>query len=111
VRMTQKNSPVVLGIEVDGQTRCRHYRSSLDVVAIKMKCCDQYYACKDCHQELAGHAAVVWPVQEWDRKAILCGSCKAELTIHEYLGCESRCPCCQALFNPGCKNHHRYYFE
>jgi uncharacterized CHY-type Zn-finger protein len=109
--MKQKNSPNVLGIEVDDQARCKHYRSSRDIIAIRMKCCDEYYACKDCHEELAGHAAAVWASQEWDRKAILCGSCKAELTINEYLACGSRCPHCQSSFNPGCKNHHHFYFE
>ena len=52
--------PEVRGINVDAQTRCVHYRSDLDIVAIKMRCCGVYWACKDCHIALAGHAIAVW---------------------------------------------------
>lgn len=103
--------PIVRGLELDTQTRCVHYRSALDIVAIKMRCCGVYYACKDCHEALAGHAIAVWPRTEWDEKAILCGACGTEMTIRGYLECESRCPACGADFNPGCRNHHRFYFE
>src|SRR5712664_59058 len=47
-------TPEVRGVEVDAQTRCVHYRSTVDIVAIKMRCCGVYYACKDCH--IAGEA-------------------------------------------------------
>jgi uncharacterized CHY-type Zn-finger protein len=101
----------VRGIEVDGETRCAHYRSPLDIVAIKMKCCGVYYACKDCHIALAGHAIAVWPRDEWNERAILCGACGTEMTIREYLECDSRCPTCGAALNPACRNHHHFYFE
>ncbi|MGH9609274.1 MAG: glutamine amidotransferase [Bryobacteraceae bacterium] len=103
--------PLVKGIEVDAQTRCAHYRKPEDVVAIKMKCCGVYYACKDCHEALAGHAIQVWPRGEWERRAVLCGSCGTEMTIRRYLECGSQCPNCQAPFNPGCRNHYHLYFE
>lgn len=103
--------PQVRGIDLDAQTRCQHYHSALDIVAIKMKCCGEYYACKDCHAELAGHAIEVWPRDEWNEKAILCGACGTELTIHQYLQTSFRCPACKSAFNPGCKNHHHFYFE
>jgi uncharacterized CHY-type Zn-finger protein len=103
--------PIVHGLELDAQTRCAHYRSVLDIVAIKMRCCGAYFACKDCHEALAGHAIAVWPHGEWDEKAVLCGACRMEMTIREYLACESRCPQCGAEFNPGCRNHHHFYFE
>ena len=106
-----RNLPQVRGVDVDAQTRCGHYRGATDIIAIKMKCCGEYYACKDCHIELAGHAIEVWPVGEWDCAAILCGGCGVELTIREYIGCESRCPGCGAGFNPGCRKHSHYYFE
>jgi uncharacterized CHY-type Zn-finger protein len=102
--------PQVFGVDLDPQTRCRHYHRALDIIAIKMKCCGQYYACKDCHEELAGHAIKIWPRGEWNTKAIFCGTCGAELTINEYLHCENRCPHCQASFNPGCRNHYHFYF-
>jgi uncharacterized CHY-type Zn-finger protein len=39
------------------------------------------------------------------------GACSVEMTIREYLECESRCPACGAGFNPGCRNHYHFYFE
>jgi uncharacterized CHY-type Zn-finger protein len=87
-----------------------HHHTQADVIAIKMKCCATYYACKDCHIALAGHAIEVWPRSEWNQQAILCGACGAKLTISEYMQCESRCPICSAPFNPGCRNHHHFYF-
>jgi uncharacterized CHY-type Zn-finger protein len=39
--------PEVHGIDLDAQTRCIHYRKQSDIIAIKMKCCGVYYACKD----------------------------------------------------------------
>ncbi|MEZ2348296.1 CHY zinc finger protein [Terriglobus sp. RCC_193] len=93
------------------QTRCVHYHSSRDVIAIRMACCGVYFACKDCHEEVAGHAIVVWPRSQWDTRAVLCGVCGDELTIHEYMECDNRCPRCEAAFNPGCRNHYHFYFE
>jgi uncharacterized CHY-type Zn-finger protein len=101
----------VLGIDVDGQTRCAHYRSALDIVAIQMRCCGAFYACKDCHDALAGHPVRVWPRGEWSEKAILCGACGARLSIAAYVGGDHRCPACGAPFNPGCRHHHHHYFE
>ncbi|HEY1463723.1 MAG TPA: CHY zinc finger protein [Terriglobales bacterium] len=103
--------PKVLGIDIDPQTRCKHYRSPLDVIAIKMKCCGKYYACKDCHEELANHTIEVWPKNLWSEKAVLCGVCGIELTIERYLASENQCPSCKASFNPGCKNHYHFYFS
>lgn len=101
----------VRGIGLDANTRCAHYRSELDIVAIKLKCCGIYYACKDCHEALAGHAIDLWPEAEWDRPAVLCGTCQTEITIREYMKCGSRCPACGAAFNPGCRKHYRFYFD
>ncbi len=103
--------PAVRGVDVRPNTACKHWHSPLDVIAIKMKCCGEYYACKDCHDALADHAISVWPRAEWDERAILCGVCGAELSINEYLGCGNVCPLCGAGFNPGCRAHYRYYFE
>jgi uncharacterized CHY-type Zn-finger protein len=105
-----KDSPTVHGLDLDPQTRCAHYRTALDIIAIKMKCCDTYYACKDCHDALADHPITTWPHNEWDQKAILCGACNTELSISEYLQCENQCPACNAHFNPGCANHYHFYF-
>jgi uncharacterized CHY-type Zn-finger protein len=103
--------PQVMGVGLDAQTRCAHYRSPLDIVAIRMRCCGQYYACKDCHQALADHPIRVWPREAWAERAILCGACGETLSIEAYVDGDSRCPSCRAPFNPGCRNHHHFYFE
>jgi uncharacterized CHY-type Zn-finger protein len=102
--------PEVRGVELDAETRCVHYHSALDIIAIKTACCGVYYACKDCHAALANHDIKVWPRSEWDVRAILCGVCGSELTIREYMSSNYSCPRCAAGFNPGCRNHHRFYF-
>jgi uncharacterized CHY-type Zn-finger protein len=102
--------PEVRGVALDAETRCAHWHSPLDIVAIRMKCCGVYYACKDCHGVLAGHAIETWPRAEWDRKAILCSACGAELSVRQYLECADKCPTCGAGFNPGCRSHSHFYF-
>jgi uncharacterized CHY-type Zn-finger protein len=105
-----KHHPPVHGIDLDAQTRCVHYHKVLDIVAIKMKCCGLYYACKDCHDSLAGHEIEVWPRSEWDQLAVMCGNCREELSIRQYLDCTNECPACKARFNPGCRHHYHFYF-
>jgi uncharacterized CHY-type Zn-finger protein len=106
-----KAIPKVKGKKVDDHTRCVHYHSLLDVIAIKFKCCGEYYPCYNCHEEEAMHEAEVWKKNEFDTKAILCGVCKNEMTIREYLDSRNLCPYCDASFNPGCSNHYHLYFE
>jgi uncharacterized CHY-type Zn-finger protein len=106
-----RTPPSVRGANLDANTRCRHYHGPTDIIAIRMKCCGEYYACKDCHEELAGHPIEVWPHAEWNREAILCGKCAVELTINQYMNCDSQCPSCRTHFNPGCRNHYHFYFE
>ena len=103
--------PRVLGVDVDGESRCAHWRSALDIVAIRIKCCGEYYACKDCHDALAGHPIEVWPRAAWDQRAVMCGACGGELTIAQYLDGPDACPACGAAFNPGCRHHHHFYFS
>jgi uncharacterized CHY-type Zn-finger protein len=103
--------PKVLGIKLDAQTRCAHYHSPLDIVAIKMKCCATYFACNECHAALADHAPKQWSRDEWHEKAVLCGTCGSELTIAEYLENSDSCVQCSAPFNPGCREHREYYFS
>jgi uncharacterized CHY-type Zn-finger protein len=102
--------PEVRGVNLDAQTRCAHYHGPTDIIAIKMKCCGEYYACKDCHMASTDHPIEVWPEAEWGEKAILCGACRTELTILEYLGGGYRCVRCGAQFNPKCESHYHYYF-
>jgi len=102
---------MVKGKIIDNHTRCIHYHSELDIIAIKMKCCNEYYACFFCHEEAATHQPAVWKKTEFDNKAILCGNCKMELTIHQYFESGYQCPGCGSKFNPKCKNHNHLYFE
>lgn len=101
----------VLGVDVDAETRCKHYHTQRDVIAIKFKCCDIYYSCFECHNEVASHSPEVWEKSEQATKAVLCGVCGHELTIQEYLDSHSTCLNCDANFNPGCRNHSHLYFS
>ncbi len=100
----------VKGKLTHGHTRCVHYHSQLDVIAIKFKCCGEYYPCYSCHTEEATHPVEVWDKNEFNTRAILCGVCAGEMTIAEYFACNYQCPFCNAAFNPKCKNHNHLYF-
>ncbi|MGJ9382619.1 CHY zinc finger protein [Salipaludibacillus sp. CF4.18] len=101
----------VMGKVKDKETRCVHYHSELDRVAMKFYCCNMYYSCIHCHIESTDHPVSRWPLEEFDEKAVLCGACGAELTIHDYIDGGASCPTCQAAFNPGCERHHHLYFS
>ena len=103
--------PIQVRGAFDAHSRCAHYHSPVDIIAIKMNCCGLYYACKDCHLELADHHIAVWPRTDWNQLAVLCGLCQAELSITDYLKSDSRCSSCNAAFNPNCRNHRHFYFE
>lgn len=99
----------VHGEIVDQETRCVHYHSELDIIAIKFYCCGKYYPCFRCHQ-IENHPVKRWPFDKQGYKAILCGVCKHEVSIHSYKLADS-CPNCASAFNPGCANHYHLYFE
>ena len=101
----------VLGLEVDDESRCAHWRSALDIVALRLPCCGDYYACRECHDAVAGHPARVWPAAEQGARVAMCGRCGHEMTQAAYLACDDRCPACGAPFNPGCRLHKHLYFE
>lgn len=101
---------LVKGSVIDNQTRCSHYHTDLDIIAIKFKCCDTYYPCYSCHAETADHQPETWELNERDEKAILCGVCGHELTVQEYMDSNNTCPLCQSSFNPNCKKHYDLYF-
>lgn len=104
------SNPLLRGVNMDEQTRCAHYHQLIDVIAIRHACCDTYYPCHLCHEELADHPAAPWPATRFDQPAVLCGVCRQELSVTHYLGVQ-QCPHCQALFNPGCKVHANLYFQ
>ncbi len=101
----------VTGVDIDPQTRCAHYQSERDIIAIRFKCCGKWFPCHKCHAELAAHATEVWSKGEFDERAVLCGGCGHQLTVREYLACGSVCPHCSRQFNPGCALHYDLYFE
>jgi uncharacterized CHY-type Zn-finger protein len=104
------NGKTVFGQTVDSQTRCVHWATVKDVIAIRFRCCDRYYPCFECHRQDADHPADRWPESEWGTPAILCGVCRSELTIDEYRSV-SGCPNCAAEFNENCALHAHLYFE
>ena len=77
---------------------------------MKMPCCDKYWACIDCHSELADHAAERRPLDD-PAPAAMCGLCGHEMSARQYLTCNDRCPGCGHAFNPGCHLHRHLYFS
>ncbi|WP_435361025.1 CHY zinc finger protein [Haloarchaeobius sp. DFWS5] len=101
----------VFGVEVDPETRCAHYDTELDVVALRFDCCDRFFPCFQCHAAVADHEASVVPRDECGTVSVLCGRCGHLLTVSEYLDCDSTCSDCGGDFNPGCARHADRYFE
>ncbi|MFJ4175705.1 CHY zinc finger protein [Microbacterium sp. NPDC089696] len=101
---------LVRGLLVDDRTRCEHYHGPLDVIALRFACCREWYPCHECHTAVADHPASQWSIEERREAAVLCGECGTRLRIDDYLDIE-RCPSCRAGFNPGCRLHHRLYFD
>lgn len=108
--MIRVGGHVVRGATVDAQTRCAHYRSELDVVALRFHCCDEWYPCARCHDEAVAHERTVWPASMPDAVVALCGCCGGTLAVAEYRMLAG-CPSCGAAFNPRCESHHHLYFE
>lgn len=100
----------IFGKPIDEQTRCVHYATAADVVAIEFACCRRFYPCHLCHEETADHPAQQWPLASRGENAILCGVCQQTMSISTYLAV-SGCPGCGTDFNPGCRLHHHLYFE
>ncbi|WP_263622142.1 CHY zinc finger protein [Halobacillus litoralis] len=105
-----RNPIEVYGVDVDQESRCTHYHSQVDIVALKFRCCRKFYACYQCHQETTDHPPEKWPLDERDHHAILCGHCRKTMSIDEYMNV-NECPHCQHAFNAGCKNHYPLYFD
>ena len=100
----------VSGVDLDGETRCAHYGSDPDIVALRFGCCGAYYACFRCHDELADHPSEPWPETHRTEPAARCGVCEYDLTAEAYMGTDE-CPSCGVSFNPGCAEHYHLYFE
>ena len=98
------------GLLVDDQSRCQHYHSTLDIVALKCFECQKYYACYQCHDSLEEHSFRAYPCQLKQDKVLICGVCRHEMTIEEYQEAVA-CPNCHSVFNPACSKHYDIYFE
>jgi uncharacterized CHY-type Zn-finger protein len=105
----ESDDVVVRGPSIDAETRCIHYGSALDVVALRAPCCDAWYPCHLCHAAVADHPLQVIPRAEHHLPAALCGVCRETMSVPEYLAADS-CPSCGAPFNPGCAAHAHVYF-
>ena len=114
------------GVSVDAETRCAHWESDLDVVALRFGCCATFSPCHACHAETADHDPEPWPRARFDEHAVLCGVCGTTLSARAYLDGDSEgrspsgsrakpdddaCPACGTAFNPGCRQHRDRYFE
>ncbi|WP_105956605.1 CHY zinc finger protein [Apilactobacillus quenuiae] len=97
----------IYGIKVDSQSRCIHYHTKNDIVALMCQQCHKFYACYKCHDELNNHKFK--PVKINQAKNILCGNCQTLLTYTQYK--LNYCPYCQHRFNPKCIIHQSIYFK
>lgn len=101
---------VIHGNLIDGKGRCIHYYSEKDIVAIKFKCCNKFYACHLCHAENENHQTILWQSTETKKKVVACGTCLESISIGVYKEV-TKCPYCHSNFNPNCSKHHHLYFE
>lgn len=101
----------VYGVGVRPETRCAHYESERDVIALRLGCCEGFFACHRCHESVTDHESQPWPRERFKEPAVLCGVCATALSVAEYLDSDHTCPACGAEFNPGCRNHYGRYFE
>lgn len=115
----------VHGQLVDDETRCVHWHSPLDVIAIKFRCCKMFYACYDCHKAEQSHTPQRYHVkQDSEEHVVLCGACFRSMTFDQYaMGDDDgatvastprpglACPFCKHQFNPGCRFHYGLYFD
>jgi len=60
----------ILGKLYDNETRCFHYHSYKDIIAIKFKCCNIYYPCYLCHLETQTHKILKWNKNEFKRMSL-----------------------------------------
>lgn len=109
IHSAQGGRCMIYGRTVDWESRCIHYHTKEDIIAIKFACCNRYYPCYKCHAECEDHPVIRWENDAFSEKAIVCGVCRTEHTIHEYLKA-GNCKTCGSQFNEGCRYHHHLYF-
>ena len=96
---------------LDAETRCAHHDSPLDIIAIKMKCCGMYFACKDCHAALADHSLEPLAPRGMAVECRALRGLRLRAYNRGYMESLDRCPACGSPFNPGCRDHRWYYFS
>ncbi|MEM6803015.1 MAG: hypothetical protein AAF696_16540 [Bacteroidota bacterium] len=102
----------VWGINPDAQSRCKHWHSEVDIVALRMPGDDHFYPCHECYEAIHGEAPPPWPKESFESaQAILCGNCAHLMTVKTYWASNNQCPNCSHAFNPGCAKHYHHYFE
>ena len=102
----------VQGLRLDSQSRCAHWHSELDIVALRMPGDEVFYACYECYEAIHHKLPPRWKKEDFDEaEAILCGNCGTVMNVRTYLNSNNQCPTCQAAFNPGCAKHYHFYFE
>ncbi|MFT4882227.1 MAG: putative CHY-type Zn-finger protein [Natronomonas sp.] len=101
----------VHGVAVGPETRCAHYQTERDVIALRFGCCARFYPCLSCHGGVADHEPEPWPRARFEEPAVLCGVCGSGLSARAYLNADHTCPACGVAFNPGCADHYDQYFE
>lgn len=100
----------IRGSAVDPETRCAHYDSERDVIAIKFRCCESFYPCFRCHEESTAHDPLRWPVDRLSEAIVFCGRCRSRISGSAYVNGDHTCPNCGGDFNPGCESHYDRYF-
>lgn len=112
---TTGNQVKLAGRLVDNHTRCSHYHTVKDIIALKFKCCGIYWPCYQCHLEISAcQATQRYSTEELKFQSmfvILCGQCYNELTFDEYNRNTYKCIYCDSEFNPGCLLHYDLYFD
>lgn len=101
----------VFGSIYDNETRCTHWHTDKDIIALKFACCGKYWPCYQCHNSCMEGPLRKYAVVESAVKVVLCGSCAEEMTFQEYIDCDYACKKCHGEFNPGCKLHYGIYFD
>ena len=109
--------PPVHSLAVYADSKCAHYHSELDIVALRHPCCGKFYACVACHDALESHRAAPWPRSRWGEPAVCCGACGTVITVLAYMDRYAQneaavtCPACSSGWNPKCKRHWTRYFD
>ncbi|MDW3648542.1 MAG: CHY zinc finger protein [Bacteroidia bacterium] len=102
----------VQGLELDSQSRCVHWNSELDIVALRMPEDEAFYACYECYEAIHHTLPPRWKKEDFEEaKSILCGQCGTVMSVRTYLDSKNHCPSCKSSFNPGCAKHYHFYFE